>query len=453
MEIKEKATMHFQKETNMTEIIQYIIRFLLGDQVSPDIISQIGYTSNSMEFNKYKLVIIPSPFFDKEIYGTEQSLPQLPLSIWEEVPILFGQPITEKISETQILHADLVASTYFLISRYEEMVRRESRDVHGRFPGKESMPYRAGFIDSPIVEEYGKILRMQLFNAGCEVPEPPKTIRKVYLTHDLDQLAHYRTIRGFFGGLLRGLRWPKEGNRAIKSFWGGLKYDPWYTFHWLFNLDNSAKRALSENRCENIIFIRGGGGLKKEDQPILLFHTPDFQVLKKLCRKKNIVFGLHASYEAGINPKRILDEKKNLDRISRKKTIYSRHHYLNAREPEDMEALIAAGITDDFTMGYADVAGFRLGTCRSVKWINPISQQLTSLTLHPLAVMDSSLSDKRYMFLNAHEAYEYCIRLINAVESWNGELVLLWHNTSVEDTPKSYHRKLYEDVIKYLKTK
>ena len=163
--------------------------------------------------------------------------------------------------------------------------------------------------------------------------------------------------------------------------------------------------------------------------------------------------GLHASYEAGINPKRILDEKKNLDRISRKKTYYNRHHYLLSREPEDMEALITAGITDDFTLGYADVAGFRLGTCRPVKWINPVYQKLTSLNLHPLVVMDRSLSDKRYMFLNAHQAFEYCIRLINMVESWNGELVLLWHNTSVEDTPKSYHRKLYEDILKYLKTK
>ena len=30
-----------------------------------------------------------------------------------------------------------------------------------------------------------------------------------------------------------------------------------------------------------------------------------------------------------------------------------------------------AGITDDFTIGYPDVAGFRLGTSRPVHWINP----------------------------------------------------------------------------------
>ena len=145
--------------------------------------------------------------------------------------------------------------------------------------------------------------------------------------------------------------------------------------------------------------------------------------------------------------------KKHLDKIAKKQCSYNRSHFLNTREPEDMQALIDAGITDDFTLGYAGIAGFRLGTCRAVRWINPTKQQLTPLTLHPLTIMDGSLTDKRYMFMNAHEAYEYCVRLINMVENWNGELVLLWHNTSVEDTPKSYHRKLYKDVIDHLKTK
>ena len=137
----------------MSEIIEYIIRFLLGENVSPEILAQIGYTSDANEFEKYKLVIHQSNFFDPEIYGTELSLPQLPLQIWEETPILFGNEKTEKVGETIILYADLIASTYFLISRYEEMVRPEVRDPHGRFPGKESLPYRAGFIDSPLVEE------------------------------------------------------------------------------------------------------------------------------------------------------------------------------------------------------------------------------------------------------------------------------------------------------------
>jgi hypothetical protein len=182
-------------------------------------------------------------------------------------------------------------------------------------------------------------------------------------------------------------------------------------------------------------------------------HVQDFQTLIKLCKRKKITFGLHSSYEAGIFPNKIAEEKKYLERVTKYKTNYNRHHFLCSREPEDMQHLIEVGVTNDFTLGYADVAGFRLGTCRAVKWINPRTQQLTSLTLHPLTIMDGTLSDKRYMFMNSHDAYEYCIRLINMVESWNGELVLLWHNTSVEDTPNTYHRKLYLDIIEYLKKK
>ena len=146
----------------MENTIQYILKFLVGDHISDEIIEKIGYTSDENSFYKYKLIIKPSSFFDQDIYGTENSLPKLPLKIWEETPILFGEPETEIINGTHVLKADLVASTYFLISRYEEMVRKNIRDSHGRFPGKESLPYRAGFIDRPLVEEYSKLIRQLL---------------------------------------------------------------------------------------------------------------------------------------------------------------------------------------------------------------------------------------------------------------------------------------------------
>ena len=437
----------------MTEAIQYIIQFLLGDNVSVELSNHIGYTSNQDEFANYKIIITPSEFFDNKIYGTKESIPKLPLQLWEDTPILFGSPSTEMIDGILHFHADIIASTYFMISRYEEIVKRDCRDIHGRFPGKESISYKAGLIDTPLVEEYGKLLRFYLRNLNFDIQEPPKIIKKIYLTHDLDQLAHYRSIRGMVGGLIRGISRPKEGNKAIKSFFRGLKFDPWYTYPWLYSQDNSLKRILGNKRCEPIIFIRSGGGIRKEDAPILLTHTRDFKTLMKLSRLKRISFGLHSSYEAGISPNLIDSERKALNRITRKKIVYNRNHYLTSREPEDMEMLIKSGITDDFSMSYADISGFRLGTCKAVKWINPTTKSLTSLTLHPLTIMDISLNDKRYMYLNAFDAYAYCTRLIDMVEQWNGELVLLWHNTSVEKTPNSYHRKLYENLINHLKSK
>lgn len=437
----------------MIDTYKYIIGFLLGEDTSPEIIDLVGYTADPDEFDKYKLIIQPSSFFENGVYDTEKSIPTLPLKIWEENPILFGEPEVEMIENRRILKADLIASTYFLISRYEETVRKNVRDEHGRFPGKESLPYRAGFIDRPIVDEYGRLLRQQLREIGVDVPEPPCKIRKIYITHDVDHIAHFRDVRALLGGLLRSLKRPKEGPKAMKSFFGGLRFDPWYTFPFLFNTDNELRKKIGNDRCEIITFIRSGGSKYKQDKPAANLIHPDYKNLFRYCKRKNITIGLHSSYEVGVRPQLINDEKNKLEKILKTRINYNRNHYLTSREPADMLTLIGAGITDDFTLGYADMAGFRLGTCRAVKYIDLKNRQVTQLTLHPLPVMDRTLSDKRYMYMNAHEAFQYCTQLIDNVESYNGEISLLWHNNSVEKTANSYHRKLFRDIIKYMHDK
>lgn len=437
----------------MTEIIEYIIQFLIAEKVDPGTLSKIAYSADPSTYHNYKLVIKPSGFFDDGMYGTTNSLPALPLKQWEETPILFGDGTTETIGDTLVIHADIVAGTYFLISRYEEMVRADVRDNHGRFPGKESLPYRAGFIDRPIIEEWGALLRNMMRSCGLEVQEPQAKIQKVYLTHDVDQMAHYRRVRGMLGGVLRGIKRPKEGKLALKSYFGGLIFDPWYTFPFLYKLDTDLRKALGPERCEIITFLRSGGARRKEDKPFANLLLPDYKTLIRYTKRKKISIGLHSSYEAGCNPDLVGIEKERLERLARTKTTYNRNHFLNNREPEHFEILIAKGITDDFSMGYADMAGFRLGTCKAVRWINPIQKQLTSLTLHSLIIMDCTLSDKKYMYMNAFDAYQYCVQLTNIVETYNGELNLLWHNTMVEKNANIYHRQLYQDLLSYLRDK
>ena len=104
--------------------IHYIIRFLLGEDISEEIVAAIGYTNNSKHYDRYSIVIIPSGFFTNHIYGTASSLPELPLQEIEGTPLLFGSPLVEQIGDTLVIHADIIASTYFLITRYEEIIQR-----------------------------------------------------------------------------------------------------------------------------------------------------------------------------------------------------------------------------------------------------------------------------------------------------------------------------------------
>jgi hypothetical protein len=427
----------------MNDIISYLIRFLSGDETTEEAVYTIGYTANPALFGQYDLVIIPSGFFREEVYGQQASLPLLPLAEWEGVPVLYGSPEVEKTGDTFVVHADLIASAYFLLSRYEEMMRRKVRDAHGRFPGKESLPYRAGFLHRPVVDEYRRLLRGCLQKKYPALPAAGGRIASIELTHDIDAPFLYRSWKG----LIRSIRDGRGLACSLKGKFGKPENDPYYTFPRLIEQD----RQLQEKRQAVVttVFVKAGGW-SPFDKPRYPLGGKDIQRLLRLLTENGMRIGLHASYEAGEKPQLLAREKARLSRHAQTAITGSRHHFLSCREPEDMRYLEAAGITDDFTMGYADVAGFRLGTCRPVRYIDPVARRLTSLTLHPLTIMDGTLELEKYMGLTCDEAATYCLRLVEQVEKAGGVLSLLWHNSSMVEGKGSYLPELYAFLLNEL---
>ena len=425
----------------MNNMIPYLLRFLLGDIVPADTCRSVGYTADERTFSSYRLVIRPSNFFDADIYGTSRSLPALPLPALDGLPILFGRPEITRRGDTVILHADLIAGAYFLLSRYEEWMRPAVRDIHGRFPGRESLPFRAGFLRRPLADEYGRLLRRLLREAGCHAPEPPKQFQRINLTHDVDAPFFCRSLRSVAREVLRG-----NLIGAWRGRFGRLEDDPFYTFPWMLQQDDRMRTIFGADRCRAILFFRAGGR-DPEDRPHYDLHSSDLQRLIDLCRKQKADLGLHASYEAGRRPELIASEKQSLEGAIGQPVTQGRHHFLAFREPEHMDAIEAAGITDDYTMGYADQAGFRLGTARPVRRINPATRRLSPvLTLHPLTVMECTLSAERYMHLDESSALRIALDLADETRRTNGELTLLWHNTSAT-TRSGYLKNLYSKIL------
>lgn len=427
----------------MDLIINYILKFLLGVKRAGAYSNLIGYTSNPNLFHKYRVVIVPSRFFDPDIYGTSESLPKLPLMEIEKIPFLFGTPRLEWQEDTLVVYADIIASSYFLLTRYEEIQKRNIRDIHGRFPGKESFPVKAGFIHRPIIEEYGKLLRNWLRKADVKITEPQPQFRKIWLTHDVDAPFFCRNIRSLIRESLKGNGFQK----AWHWYHGPLENDPYYTFPWILE-QNQRIKDIHKHKCDTVFFLKAGGK-NKHDKPYYSIRQNSIKQLLTLLKSKEVQFGLHSSYEAGEQPSLMLIEKEILDHVWNLENITkNRNHYLRSREPEDFDRLIRAGITEDFTMGYADVSGFRLGTCRPVQWINPITRQLTPLLLHPLTIMDCTLSESQYMGLDYDEALSYSLLLLRQVYQYGGEVTLLWHNTSFATT--GYHKQLYTHLLNEL---
>ena len=444
------------------KIRQYLIDFLVGplwlqsegEDRYQRRFDAIGYTDDPEEMKLFPIVIIPSGFFKREYYGTPRTLPELPLVQWRGIPLLFGEPREEWNAErTQlIIHADIIASAYFLISRYEEMCRRSERDDHGRFLGKNSLPYRAGFLHRPIVDEYGEALRSILLESGIteryrlRMEERPTTFSKVNLTHDLARPYNYRGWRSFLRAWLKEKKPPLQALRL--SFSADVE-DDYYTYPKFLKWDRELCDKLGEDRGQIMLFIRMPSR-HPLDKPLYNPRSPYIRRVLAVGAKYKARLGLQCSYAAGHRAERIKQERMLFEKIFRQKPRGLRHNKLTSCEPEDLLQAYFSGFRNDYTMGYADVVGFRLGTARPVKFINPNTRLLTELILHPLILRDLTLSDPRYMALEQAEAEAVATDLVRTTARYNGELNLLWHNDLLSPQAHPWHSVLYRSILRLI---
>lgn len=423
------------------EVLRYIIAFLTRDE---KLASRVGYTDNLHEFHRFAVVIIPSGFFDEKCYATPQSVPQLPLQEIDSVPLLFGTPQMEWKEKTLVVNADLIASAYYFITRYEELVNNK-RDLHQRFDAKHSLLNQTGLLMRPIVDEYGQLLRKWLKQAGENVNEIHPGFSDVLLTHDVDCLDYYHSWRGLLGGIKRILlRQTEEQWENLRPSWQNIEQDPAYTFPWI------AKQNKKLPTARTIYFFKAARKHHRLDRPCYDVKSKKLRQFYQFCEEQNAEIGLHCSYLSGKQPDLLKGEKQRLELATGMKMTQTRYHYLRTCSPDDMQVLADIGITDDYTMAFADQVGFRLGTTRPVKWINPKTKQLTSLTLHPMTLMECTLMEQRYMALNYNHAMHTAKKLIDQVCKHRGELVLLFHNTSFINAVDKGYGKLYVNLLRYI---
>ena len=381
---------------DIKRIVDYILTWLCyGDEEAA---ARVAYTDDEKALETYDVIIVPNGLLGKELV-----IPEL------------KKPVVEQPSKGKtIIRTDIVYNTFFFTSRAEELVNKK-RDEHGRFAARFSSLSDKSRLQIPRVDEYARLVLKQL-----ELPLPEPGFGHIYLTHDIDAISLYRSLRGTLGGISRG-EW-----KRVWQAWCNIYKDPYYTFPWLLEQESRVPKA------EVIYFVKRTKG-KGYDYPQYCLKGLDYKRLKHMLRHNNAYLGVHGSYYGDI-------PKIEYSRMFRA-------HYLRC-SIDRMQQLVDAGYRDDFSMGFADAAGFRLQTSRSVRWINPKTYQLTDLTLHPLTVMDCTLSNANYMNLTEDEAYFLCERLIEKVKLHHGDLCLLWHNSVL--TNETYHRSLYSKILQLI---
>ena len=116
--------------------------------------------------------------------------------------------------------------------------------------------------------------------------------------------------------------------------------------------------------------------------------------------------------------------------------------------PLSYQILIDLDITDDYTMGYATLPGFRAGIADTYRFFDLDHDNVTNLNIHPFAVMDGTLRD--YLDLNIEESFEKTAHLIDEVKAVNGTFILLWHNETLSDEKRwTGWKALYRRIVDY----
>mgnify|MGYP003319005597 CR=1 FL=1 len=144
--------------------------------------------------------------------------------------------------------------------------------------------------------------------------------------------------------------------------------------------------------ARNIYFLRNPLFPEYFDRPYLKVESPDMRKLIRELKNNDVELGLHTSYASAEHLELVLQEKKSIEMAIGRKITTNRNHYLRLITNNQLDTLVEAGVKEDFTVGFAEMPGFRMGTCRAVKYINPDTLEVKDLILHPLTMMDGSFS-------------------------------------------------------------
>lgn len=337
-----------------------------------------------------------------------------------------------------VIPFDIFAASFFLTSRYEEH-KVQTKDHYNRFLAEESVAYKNGFLGRPVVNIWAKKFKKILQEKFPTTSFPNSTYRFI-ATVDVDNAYAYKE-KGMVrttGALVRSLL-----SLNVKDFVNrtkcllGLMHDPFDSF------DKQMTLHKQYGFDAIYFFLVGDYGLNDKNVPI---SSRKFQSLIKHVADYSAV-GIHPSFASNEEPRRVKMEIDRLAKVVHRPITKSRQHFLTLSLPNTYTTLIEDGVTDDYTMGYASMLGFRASICSTYTFYNLEAEQSTSLRIHPFALMEATL--RHYMNVPAHQALDFMLPIINEVKAVDGTLMTLWHNDSLSElAPWEGWSGLYEEVLK-----
>lgn len=367
------------------------------------------------------------------------------ISIFNPDEKLYGTRTVFKGYQIFRTNIDIISDIFFMLTRYEEVVNSKLSDgeMYNRFPGKESVAYKHNFVNRPVVNEDIELIWSWIrdFKLGYS--------RKkwwhgsefaVCISHDVDMIRKYRTIRNIVRSTLELLK-KKQYKKMFLNFGIYLKSrinyyeDPYWTFDYI--LDKEQKSDIKSS------FYFMSGGTSEFDNKYRINSRITKDLIKHL-EGSGAEVGYHASFNSYNDYKLMEKEKRRMDNAAANKTYGCRQHYLRFEAPLTWRIQESLGLLYDTTLGYAEFIGFRCGTCFPFKPYDIIENRVINLWEIPLLIMDVSMFNENYSGYGTEEAFAKSEMIIEKVRQYSGVFSLLWHNSSID----SYD--YYEKIMKYI---
>ena len=347
-------------------------------------------------------------------------------------------------NDNSILPFDILAASFYIITRYEEYLPHVS-DQYNRFQPQDSILYKMETFETPIINIWAKELGEIITSKYPDIQLKKKTF-KFIPTYDIDAAWAYRN-KGLFRTTAAFLRDALVFNTdEIKRRYEVLtkkKIDPFDTFDYQIELQKELK-------LKPLYFILCGD-YNTNDKNISI-RNKEFQELIKHIGDYALV-GIHPSFSSYLQKDVIKDEIKRLSEVLNRDVTMSRQHFLRLSLPKSYQILNELDITDDYTMGYASQAGFRAGYADTFAFFDLENDTKTKLNIHPFALMDGTMRD--YLDLDVHESFDKAKKLVDEVKKVNGTFILLWHNETLSGEKRwegwiTLYRKILDYVISQL---
>lgn len=313
---------------------------------------------------------------------------------------------------------DLFAASFYLITRYEEYLPH-SKDEYGRYDHHNSLAYKEGFLKQPLINLWLKEFEKQITQkySGFYFS---KTNFKFIASYDID-IAYKYLGKGFLRNVLLLVKSLVQGNvnqlKEQARTLSGKIHDPFDVYYWLEELHNSKKISA-------IYFFLIPDRVKGYDKNIHPGKIRLQKLIKEISTSNEI--GIHPSWQSNEDENLLKEEKNVLSSISQFQITKSRQHYIRLIFPQTYQSLIRSQLTDDYSMGYGSINGFRASYAKPFTWYDLSVEQETALTVHPFCYMDANAIFEEK--ITSIEALEEMNSYYNIIQSVNGECIFILHN-------------------------